>query len=64
PRMPQKFRKKYPSLTLWEALRLLDGISWVRFASGKRVREWTTQLNGDQETLYRALGVTRLLPVT
>ena len=64
PRMPQKFRKKYPSLTLWEALRLLDGISWVRFASGKRVRDWTTQLNGDQEALYRALGVTRLLPVT
>ena len=64
PRMPQKFRKKYPSLTLWEALRLLDGISWVRFTSGKRVRDWTTQLNGDQDALYRALGVTHLLPLT
>ncbi len=62
--MPQKFRKKYPSLTLWEALRLLDGISWVRFTSRKRVRDWTTQLNGDQEALYRALGMTYLLPLT
>ncbi len=63
PTAPPEVRKKYPTLTLSEALGHLEGVSWVRFGANKSVREWATRLTEMQEAILKPLGGTKLLPV-
>jgi len=58
----RRLRNKFPDLTLEEAFRLLEGVSWVRFGTGKSIRAWATRLTEKQEKILSALGATDLLP--
>ena len=57
-------RKKYTSLSLARALDIVEGVSWVRFGTGKSIRDWTTRLTEEQEEILKSLGATRYLPVS
>jgi hypothetical protein len=58
----RRLRNKFPDLTLEEAFRSLEGVSWVRFGTGKSIRAWATRLTEKQEKILSALGATDLLP--
>lgn len=58
----QTLQRKYPEMSLSEALRLLENVSWVRFGTGKSIREWSTRLTDEQKELLSALGAARYLP--
>ena len=58
----QTLKRKFPEMSLSEALRSLENVSWVRFGVGKKVREWSTRLTGEQEEILSALGAARSLP--
>jgi hypothetical protein len=58
----RRLRNKFPDMTLEEAFHLLEGVSWVRFGSGKSVRAWATRLTQKQEEILSAVGATDLLP--
>ncbi len=58
----RRLREKYPRMTLEEALRIVENVSWVRFGSGKLVREWPTRLTEEQEAVLSPLGAKRYLP--
>lgn len=58
----RRLRNKFPDLTLEEAFRSLEGVSWVRFGTDKSVRAWATRLTEKQEKILSALGATDLLP--
>ncbi len=58
----QTLKRKFPEMSLAEALRSLENVSWVRFGVGKTVREWSTRLTEEQEEILSALGATRYLP--
>lgn len=60
---PSEVRKKYPEMTLSEALGHLEGVSWVKFGAGEKVREWSTRLTEVQEAVLKPLGADKLLPV-
>lgn len=60
----RRLKEKYPERHLSEALRSLEGVSWVRFGMGKSVREWCTRLTKEQKDLLTALGATGYLPAT
>ena len=60
---PAELRRKYPTMTLSQALELLEGVSWVKFGAGKSVREWATRLTEIQEAILKPLGAEKLLPV-
>lgn len=55
-------KRKFPEMSLSEALRLLEHVSWVRFGAGKLIREWATRLTNQQEEILSAVGATRYLP--
>ncbi|EQD77405.1 transposase IS4 family protein, partial [mine drainage metagenome] len=59
---PSEVRKKYPSMTLSQALEFLEGVSWVKFGAGKSIREWATRLTAVQEAILKPLGADKLLP--
>jgi hypothetical protein len=63
PSAPSEVRKKYPAMTLTQALEHLEGVSWVRFGAGKSVRAWVTRLTEVQEAIHSPLGAEKLLPV-
>ncbi|MGI0155682.1 MAG: IS1634 family transposase [Thermoplasmata archaeon] len=63
PAAPAEVRKKYPTMTLTQALEHLDGVSWVRFGAGKSIREWATRLTELQEAILKPLRADKLLPV-
>jgi len=63
PSAPSEVRKKYPAMTLTQALEHLEGVSWVRFGAGKSVRAWVTRLTEVQEAILSPLGAEKLLPV-
>ena len=52
----RRLQKKYPSMHLSEAMRVVENVSWVRFGAGKSVREWTTRLTTKQEEILSAVG--------
>ncbi len=54
----RRLQKKYPTMRLSEAMRIVDNVSWVRFGAGKSVREWTTRLTTKQEEVLSAVGAT------
>ena len=56
-----KLHKKYPAMSLDEAIRSLENISWVRFGAGKCIRDWVTRMTDQQEDLMKALGAERYL---
>ncbi len=58
----RRLQEKYPERHLSEALRALESVSWVRFGSGKSVREWCTRLTKEQKDLLTALGAACCLP--
>lgn len=58
----RRLKEKYPEKSLCDALRSLEGVSWVRFGEGKFVREWMTRLTTEQKKLLSALGATCCLP--
>ncbi len=60
---PSEVRKKYPEMTLSEALGHLEGVSWVKFGAGEKVREWATRLTEVQSAILRPLGADKFLPV-
>lgn len=60
----RRLKKKHPDLSLAEAFRLLEGVSWVRFGSGKQVREWCTSLNKMQRQILAATGALPLVLAT
>ena len=49
-------QKKYPSMHLSEAMRVVENVSWVRFGAGKLAREWTTMCTTKQEKILYAVG--------
>ncbi|HKZ27430.1 MAG TPA: transposase [Rubrobacteraceae bacterium] len=51
----RRLRGKLPLWTLSEAMRSLEGVSWVRFGTGKSIKEWCTRLNEDQQKLLSAV---------
>ncbi len=59
----QTLQRKFPEMSLSEALGHLENVAWVRFGTGKLVREWCTRLTGRDEEILSALGATRYLPV-
>jgi hypothetical protein len=52
----RRLQEKYPEKSLAEALRSVEGVSWIRFGSGKLVREWATRLTKEQEQILSAVG--------
>ena len=62
--VPAEVRRKYPSMTLSQALEHLEGVTWVKFGAGKSVREWATRLTEVQEAILKPLGGERFLPAT
>lgn len=60
----QTLKRKYPELSLTEALRSLESLAWVRSGSGKSAREWPMKPNDEQKELLSALGAMRYLPPT
>ena len=52
----RRLQKKYQSMHLSEAMRVVENVSWVRFGAGKSVREWTTRLTTKQEEILSAVG--------
>ena len=59
----QTLKRKYPELSLTEALRSLESLAWVRSGSGKSAREWPMKPNDEQKELLSALGAIRYLPI-
>jgi hypothetical protein len=59
-----KLREKYPSMTLTQALAIVEDVSWIRFGSGKSIRDWTTNLTKDQEEILDTVGAIKVLPVS
>ena len=59
----QTLKRKYPELSLTEALRSLENLAWVRSGSGKCAREWPMKPTDEQKELLSALGATRYLPI-
>ncbi len=60
----RRLQKKYPTMRLSEAMRIVDNVSWVRFGAGKSVREWTTRLTTKQKEILSAVGALEYLPAT
>lgn len=58
----RRLQEKFPRMTLAEALRSLERVTWVRFGSGKMVRDWTTRLTGEQENILEACRAIQYLP--
>jgi hypothetical protein len=56
-------KRKFPEMSLPEALRLLENVAWVRFRAGKSVREMLTPLGDQQKEILSAVRATRYLPV-
>jgi hypothetical protein len=59
----RKIRKKYPNMTLAQALSSVEDVSWIRFGTGKSIRDWTTNLTRDQEKILGHVGAIEVLPV-
>ncbi|MHB1916002.1 MAG: IS1634 family transposase [Thermoplasmata archaeon] len=59
----RSLKRKWPEMSLSEALRLLENVAWVRFRAGKSVREMLTPLGDQQKEILSALGATRYIPV-
>jgi hypothetical protein len=59
----QTLKRKFPEWSLAEALRHLETVSWVRFGAGKSVREWPTQIDGEQKAILSSLGASRYMPI-
>ena len=57
----QTLKRKYPELSLTEALRSLESLAWVRSGSGKSAREWPMKPTDEQKELLSALGAMRYL---
>ncbi len=60
----RKLQEKYPERHLAEVLRSLESVSWVRFGTGKSVREWCPRLTKEQKDLLSAVGGLDYLPAT
>lgn len=60
-RLRERLRRKYPSLTVVQALALVEDLHLVRFKSGKRDLEWLTRRTPSQERLLKAVGAKRFL---
>ncbi len=60
----RKLQEKYPEKHLAEALRSLESVSWVRFGTGKSIREWCTRLTTEHKEMLSALGGLDYLPAT
>ncbi|MHB1516570.1 MAG: IS1634 family transposase [Acidiferrobacteraceae bacterium] len=58
----RRLREKFPKMTLTEAFRTLERVTWVRFGAGEKVRDWTSRLTKDQETILKACRALRYLP--
>lgn len=58
----RRLREKYPEMTLSKAFRSLERVTWVRFGSGKMVRDWTSRLNKEQEGILKATRAIQYLP--
>ena len=58
----RRLQEKFPRMTLVEALRSLERVTWVRFGSGKMVRDWTSRLTGEQEKILKACRALQYLP--
>ena len=58
----RRLREKYPQMTLPEALRSLERVMWVKFGTGKKVRDWTSRLTKEQEGILKAAGALQYLP--
>jgi transposase len=51
----RRLQGKYPERHLSEAMRSLENLAWVRFGTGKSIREWTTRLTAEQEKVLGAV---------
>ena len=58
----RRLQEKFPRMTLVEAFRSLERVTWVRFGSGKLVRDWTSRLTGEQEEILKACRAIQYLP--
>lgn len=61
-RAQERLAEKYPSLTVSKALKLVEDVHLVRFQTGKRVLEWATRRNEEQERVLKLVGARALLP--
>ena len=60
-RVQERIRKKYPSLTVTKALKLVEDVHLVQFQSGKQISEWITRCSTDQEKLFKLVGAKQFL---
>jgi hypothetical protein len=60
-RLRERLRQKYPSLTVTQALGLVEDLHLVRFQSGKQNLEWLTRRTPAQERLLKSVGARRFL---
>jgi len=51
----RRLQEKYPERSLSEAMRSLENLAWVRFGTGKSIREWATRLTTEQEKVLSAV---------
>lgn len=58
----RKLKQKFPEMTLSEAMRIVENISWIKFGTGKLVREWSTRLTIKQEEILSAVGAVQYVP--
>ncbi len=57
----ERLCKKYPSMTVSKAVKLVEDVHLVRFKSGKQNLEWATRRSTEQERLLKLVGAQRLV---
>lgn len=60
-RLRERLRLKYPTLTVTQAIGLVEDLHLVRFKSGKQNLEWLTRRTPAQERLLKSVGAQRFL---
>jgi len=60
----RRLRKKFPDMTLEQALDIVEDVCFVRFRHGEFIRGWVTKLTEEQRRVLKLLGATRFLPVS
>ncbi|MEM0129163.1 MAG: hypothetical protein QXG65_03245, partial [Thermoplasmata archaeon] len=55
----RRLKEKFPERSLSDAMRSLENLAWVRFGTGKSVREWATRLTTEQEKVLAAVSAVK-----
>lgn len=61
-RAQERLARKYPSMTVTKAVKLVEDVHLVRFRAGKRNLEWATRRSDEQARVLRLVGAGKLLP--